>query len=133
MLELLNMTTKRLLMKMLPGAILIIAALVLSYKGYDAGFLAIAGAVAIGTVLFLRWKNRGEQENDERTEKLHAFSLAYSYLVSLIMATALFIAVYLELAKLDALTVLQIIIYVMTGSAIAFMLMMNRRADVGGA
>lgn len=127
------MTTKRLLMKMLPGAILIIAALVLSYQGYDAGFLAIAGAVAIGMVLFLRWKNRGEQEKDERTEKLHAFSLAYSYLVSLIMATALFIAVYLELAKLDALTVLQIIIYVMTGSAIAFMLMMNRRADVGGA
>jgi len=127
------MMTKRLLMKMLPGAILIIAALVLSYQGYDAGFLAIAGAVAIGMVLFLRWKNRGEQEKDERTEKLHAFSLAYSYLVSLIMATALFIAVYLELAKLDALTVLQIIIYVMTGSAIAFMLMMNRRADVGGA
>lgn len=133
MLELLNMTAKRLLMKMLPGAILIIAALALSYQGYDAGFLAIAGAVAIGMVLFLRWKNRDEQENDERTEKLHAFSLAYSYLVSLIMALALFIAVYLELAKLDALTVLQIIIYVMTGSAIAFMLMMNRRADVGGA
>ena len=127
------MTTKRPLMKMLPGAVLIIAALVLSYQGYDAGFLAIAGALAIGMVLFIRWRTGDEPENDERTEKLHAFSLAYSYLVSLILALALFIAVYLGMAKLNALTVLQIIIYVMTGSAIAFMLMMNRRADVGEA
>jgi len=125
-----NMTMNGLMRRMLPGAILIIAALVLSYQGYDAGFLAIGGAVAIGTVMFIRWRAGGELEKDERTEKLGAFSLAYSYLVSLILALALFVAVYLGMADLDAVAVLQIIIYVMTGSAIVFMLMMNRRADV---
>lgn len=117
-------------MRMIPGAILIIAALVLSYLGYDSGFLAIGGAVAIGMVLFIRWRAGGEPEKDERTKKLGAFSLAYSYLVSLILALVLFIVVYLGMVDLDAVAVLQIIIYIMTGSAIVFMLIMNRRADV---
>ena len=115
---------------MLPGVILIIAAFVLSYQGYDAGFLAIGGAVAIGTVLFIRWRAGGELEKDERTKKLGAFSLAYSYLVSLILALALFVAVFLGMVDIDAIVALQIVIYVMTGSAIVFMLTMNRRADV---
>jgi len=130
MLELHNMTTRRFLMRMIPGAILIIAALVLSYLGYDAGFLAVGGAVAIGMVLFILWRAGGEPEKDERTKKLGAFSLAYSYLVSLILALVLFIVVYLGMVDLDAVAVLQIIIYIMTGSAIVFMLIMNRRADV---
>lgn len=115
---------------MLPGAALIIAALVLSYSGYDAAFLAIAGMVALGMVLLLRWRAGDQPEKDERTNKLRAFSLAYSYLASLILALAMFIAVYLEMIVLNAVTVLQIIIYIMTGSAIVFMLIMNRRGDV---
>jgi hypothetical protein len=124
------MITSRLLKRMLPGVILIIAAFVLSYQGYDAGFLAIGGAVAIGTVLFIRWRAGGELEKDERTKKLGAFSLAYSYLVSLILALALFVAVFLGMVDIDAIVALQIVIYAMTGSAIVFMLTMNRRADV---
>lgn len=115
---------------MLPGIILIVASIFLSCQGYDAGFLAVGGAVAIGIVLFIRWKAGGEPEKDERTKKLGAFSLAYSYLVSLILALVLFVAVYLGMVNLDAVAVLQIIIYAMTGSAIVFLLMMNHRADV---
>lgn len=118
---------------MIPGAALIIASLVLSCMGYDAGFLAVAGVVAIGMVLFIFWRAGAGPEKDERTKKLGAFSLAYSYLVSLILALVLFVAVYLGMVDLDAAVVLQIIIYAMTGSAIVFMLMMNRRADVWGA
>ena len=118
---------------MIPGAALIIASLVLSSLGYDAGFLAVAGVVAIGMVLFIFWRAGAGPEKDERTNKLGAFSLAYSYLVSLIIALVLFIAVYLEMIDLDSVAVLQIIIYVMTGSAIVFTLMIGRRADVWGA
>jgi hypothetical protein len=116
---------------MIPGMALIVAGLLLSFLGYNAFFLAIAGMVAIGVVLLRSWRAGDQPEKDERTNKLGAFSMAYSYLVSLILALALFTAVYLGIVDLDAVTALQIIIYVMTGSAITFMMVLNRRADVG--
>jgi hypothetical protein len=125
------MKKDRFLIRMIPGIALIIAYLLLASLGYDASFLAIAGTVAIGVVLISRWRAGDQPEKDERTNKLRAFGLAYSYLVSLILALVLFIAVYLGMVVLDAVTVLQIIIYTMTLSAIAFMLVLNRRADVG--
>jgi len=118
---------------MIPGTTLIMAGLLLSLLGYDAFFLAIAGMVAIGVVLLRRWRAGDQPEKDERTNKLDAFSLAYSYLVSLILALVLFIAVYLGMVDLNAVIALQIIIYVMTGSAIAFMVIFSRRGDVGGS
>lgn len=115
---------------MVPGAALITAGLVLSFMGYDASFLAIAGMVAIGVVLFLRWRAGDQPEKDERTNKLGAFILAYSYLVSLILALVLFIAVYLKMVDLNTIAALQIIIYIMTASAIAFLLIFSRRGDI---
>jgi len=127
------MKKSRFLLKMIPGTTLIMAGLLLSLLGYDAFFLAIAGMVAIGVVLLRRWRAGDQPEKDERTNKLDAFSLAYSYLVSLILALVLFIAVYLGMVDLNAVIALQIIIYVMTGSAIAFMVIFSRRGDVGGS
>ena len=115
---------------MTPGAALIMAGLLLSFLGYDASFLAIAGIVAIGVVLFQCSRAGDQPEKDERTNKLGAFSLAYSYLVSLILALALFIAIYLEMVDLNTIAALQIIIYIMTGSAIAFLLIFSRRGDI---
>jgi hypothetical protein len=131
MLEADNMKNNRILLRMIPGTTLIMAGLLLSVQGYDAYFLAIAGIVAIGVVLLRRWRAGNQLEKDERTNKLDAFSLAYSYLVSLIIAIVLFIAVYLEMVDLNTVAALQIIIYAMTGSAIAFMLIFSRRGDVG--
>jgi len=133
MLEAYNMKKNRFLIRMIPGTTLIMAGLLLSLLGYDAFFLAIAGMVAIGVVLLRRWRAGDQPEKDERTNKLGAFSLAYSYLVSLILALVLFITVYLGMVDLNTVAALQIIIYIMTGSAIAFMLIFSRRADVGGS
>jgi len=127
------MKKNRFLIRMIPGTTLIMAGLLLSLLGYDAFFLAIAGMVAIGVVLLRRWRAGDQPEKDERTNKLGAFSLAYSYLVSLILALVLFITVYLGMVDLNTVAALQIIIYIMTGSAIAFMLIFSRRADVGGS
>ncbi len=131
MLEAYNMKKNKFLLRIIPGTTLIMAGLLHSFLGYDAFFLAIAGMVAIGVVLLRRWRAGDQPEKDERTNKLGAFSLAYSYLVSLIVAMVLFIAVYLEMVDLNTVAALQIIIYVMTGSAIAFMLIFGRRGDVG--
>jgi len=131
MLEAYNMKKNRFLIRMIPGTTLIMAGLLLSLLGYDAFFLAIAGMVAIGVVLLRRWSAGDQPEKDERTNKLGAFSLAYSYLVSLILALVLFITVYLGMVDLNTVAALQIIIYIMTGSAIAFMLIFSRRGDVG--
>jgi hypothetical protein len=125
------MKEKGFLLGIIPGTTLILAGLLLSVQGYDALFLAIAGMVAIGVVLLRRWRAGDQPEKDERTNKLGAFSLAYSYILSLIVAIVLFIAVYLEMVDLNTVMALQIIIYVMTGSAIAFMLIFGHRGDVG--
>jgi hypothetical protein len=130
MLEVYNMKNRGFLLRMIPGAALIMAGLLLSFLGYDASFLTIGGIVAIGVVLFLRWRAGDQPEKDERTNKLGAFSLAYSYLVSLILALALFIAVYLKIVDLNTIDTLQIIIYTMTASAIAFWLIFSRRGDI---
>jgi hypothetical protein len=125
------MKKKGFLLRIIPGTTLIMAGLLLSLQGYDALFLAIAGLVAIGVVLLRRWRAGDKPEKDERTNKLGAFSLAYSYLLSLIVAMVLFIAVYLEMVDLNTVAALQIIIYVMTESAIVFMLIFDRRGDAG--
>jgi len=51
-------------------------------------------------------------------------------MVSLILATALFSAINLGIIALDTLTALAITIYIMTGSAIVFIFIMQRRGDV---
>jgi heme O synthase-like polyprenyltransferase len=95
------------LLRIIPGTTLILACLLLSVQGYDVLFLAIAGMVAIGVVLLRRGKAGEQPEKDERANKLGAFGLAYSYLVSLIVAMVLSIAVYLEMADLNTAMALQ--------------------------
>ncbi|OPY54952.1 MAG: hypothetical protein A4E49_00672 [Methanosaeta sp. PtaU1.Bin112] len=86
--------------------------------------------VAIGVVLVRRWRAGDQPEKDERTNKLGAFSQAYSYLVSRILALALFIAVYLKMIDSYTIAALLIIIYTMAASAIAFLLIFRSRADI---
>ncbi|MDM7911642.1 MAG: hypothetical protein QUS09_00940 [Methanotrichaceae archaeon] len=112
------------------GAVLVLSGLSLSLQGYDASFLAVAGVAALGTTLIKRWRLGDEPEKDERTSKIRAFSLAYSWMVSLILATAIFSAINLGIVALDSLTALAATIYIMTGSAIVFIVIMQRRGDV---
>lgn len=112
------------------GAVLVLSGLSLSLLGYDASFLAVGGAAALGTTLIKRWRLGDGPEKDERTSKIRAFSLAYSWMVSLVLATALFSAINLGIIALDPLTALAATIYIMTGSAIASIVIMQRRGDV---
>jgi len=112
------------------GVMLIISGLSLSLLGYDAVFLAVGGVAALATTAVRRWQRGNEPEKDERTSKIRAFSLACSWMVSLILATALFSAINLGIIALDTLTALAITIYIMTGSAIVFIFIMQRRGDV---
>lgn len=112
------------------GTLLVLSGLSLSLLGYDAVFLAVGGVAALGTTLIKRWRLGDEPEKDERTSKIRAFSLAYSWMISLILATALFSAINLGIISLDSLTALALTIYIMTASAIVLIVIMQRRGDV---
>ncbi len=112
------------------GAVLILSGLLLPLLGYNASFLAVAGVAALGVTLIKRWRLGNQPEKDERTSKIRAFSLAYSWMVSLILATAIFSAVNFGMIAIDALTALAATIYIMTGSAIIFIFTLQRRGDV---
>ena len=126
-----NMKMSRFLAGMLLGAALIAAGLLLSLLGYDALFIA-AGGVAALIVAIVRFWQRGDQpEKDERTDKIRAFSLAYSWFASIILSLVIFCIVFMGIIDPSASTALSAVIYIMTGSAILFIIVLNRRGDVG--
>jgi hypothetical protein len=126
-----NMKMSRFLAGMLLGAALIAAGLLLSLLGYDALFIA-AGGVAALIVAIVRFWQRGDQpEKDERTDKIRAFSLAYSWFASIILSLVIFCAVFMGIIDPSPSTALSAVIYIMTGSAILFIIVLNRRGDVG--
>ena len=129
MLEVPNMKINRFLAGMLLGATLMLTGLLLSYLGHDAFFLVAGGGAALATALVRRWQTGDQPERDERTNKIRAFGLAYSWFVSIILALVTFCAVYLGIINLNALTALSAIIYVMTGSAIVFLIFWHHGGD----
>jgi len=112
------------------GTVLILSGLVLSLLGYNAGFLTVGGVVGLGVTLIKRWRLGDQLEKDERTSKIRAFSLAYSWMAGLLLTTVIFSAINLGTIALDALTALAATIFIMTGSAIFFLFILQRHGDV---
>ena len=112
------------------GVMLIISGLSLSLLGYDAVFLAVGGVAALATTAVRRWQRGNEPEKDERTNKIRAFGLAYSWLMSIILVLIIFCATIMGFISIDAITALSITIYIMTGSAIVSLAVLHRRGDV---
>ncbi|NPV62903.1 MAG: hypothetical protein HPY61_09790 [Methanotrichaceae archaeon] len=116
---------------LLLGAALILAGMLLTYAGYDALFLAAGGIAALATTIIRRWQRGDEPEKDERTDKIRAFSLAYSWFVSILAILVIFSAATMGMISIDAITALSAIVFIMSGSAIAFLVFLDRRGDVG--
>jgi len=126
-----NLKTSRFLAGMLLGAALIAAGLLLSLLGYDALFVAAGGVAALITAIVRFWQKGDQPEKDERTDKIRAFSLAYSWFASIILSLVIFCIVFMGIIDLSASIALSAVIYIMTGSAILFIIVLNRRGDVG--
>ncbi|MFZ2535741.1 hypothetical protein [Methanothrix sp.] len=115
---------------MLLGAALIFAGVLLTQAGYEAFFLVAGGVAALATTAVRRWQRGNEPEKDERTNKIRAFGLAYSWLVSMILVLFSFCATIMGFISIDAITALSITIYIMAGSAIVSLAVLHRRGDV---
>ncbi|RPH74973.1 hypothetical protein EHM76_02560, partial [bacterium] len=98
------MMINRFLAGLLLGTALVLTGLFLSYQGYDAFFLVVGGGVALAMTFVRSWQTGDQLEKDERTNKIRAFGLAYSWFVSIILALIIFCAAFMGIINLNALS-----------------------------
>ncbi|MFY1643388.1 hypothetical protein ACK11Z_06565 [Methanoculleus bourgensis] len=120
--------------KIAAGAILAAAGIFLPFliDGIEAlsSILVTIGLVTIAVVVMRYWRFRDELESDERTKKLGAYGLSYSWLLTLIFLAILFWVDYLGLLALPVGGVLLVTILLMALSARIFQWYFFRRGDV---
>ncbi|CCJ36368.1 hypothetical protein BN140_1445 [Methanoculleus bourgensis MS2] len=120
--------------KIAAGAILAAAGIFLPFliDGIEAlsSILVTIGLVTIAVVVMRYWRFRDELESDERTKKLGAYGLSYSWLLTLIFLAILFWVDYLGLLALPVGGVLLVTILLMALSARLFQWYFFRRGDV---
>ncbi|MDD3372310.1 MAG: hypothetical protein PHE39_01385 [Methanoculleus bourgensis] len=120
--------------KIAAGAILAAAGIFLPFliDGIEAlsSILVTIGLVTIAVVVMRYWRFRDELESDERTKKLGAYGLSYSWLLTLIFLAILFWVDYLGLLALPVGGVLLVTILLMALSARIFQWYLFRQGDV---
>lgn len=120
--------------KIAAGAILAAAGILLPFliDGIEAlsSILVTIGLVTIAVVVMRYWRFRDELESDERTKKLGAYGLSYSWLLTLIFLAILFWVDYLGLLALPVGGVLLVTILLMALSARIFQWYLFRQGDV---
>jgi hypothetical protein len=111
------------------GSLLILAGLLTPLagrEGYEdhASILTTMGVVIIAVMALRLWRRGDDVEADERTKKIGAYGLSYSWLITLVLLFLLF----WDLTAGDALltTILE-----MTISAKVFQWHLSRKGDVG--
>jgi len=124
----------RYVIKIAAGAILAAAGFLLPFliDGIEAlsSILVTIGLVTIAVVVMRYWRFRDELESDERTKKLGAYGLSYSWLLTLIFLAVLFWVDYLGLLTLPVGGVLLVTILLMALSARFFQWYLFRQGDV---
>jgi hypothetical protein len=125
----------RYLYRVIVGSVLIIwgiAELLLVPSGGSIipGILLAAG-LAFLLAGVLRWRKFGNTpEKDERTRRIGAWGLSYSWILSLFFMTGLFLLDYLRVVPLTVQSALGASVMVMTLSAVGFQLYLSRAGDV---
>lgn len=118
------------------GSFLILAGLLMPLAGWvgdgdSASVLIMMGVVIIAVMALRLWRRGEDIEADERTKKIGAYGLSYSWLLTLVLLFTLFWADRLALLALTAGNVLMATILVMTISAKVFQWHLSRKGDVG--
>jgi len=106
----------------------------------SAAFLEVEASVSIilismGLVIFVmtafRLFRRGDlPDRDERTKKLAAYGITYSWLLTLVLITVLYWVEFFKLAELTTETVLGILLFFMVISANVFRWYFMQKGDV---
>lgn len=120
--------------KLALGVIILLAGIVSAtcYK-HEASFSSFL--ITMGLVLFIltafRFFRQGDlPDRDERTKKLAAYGITYSWLLTLVLISVLYLTNYFKLVEFTAVNVLSIILIFMTISANVFRWYFMRKGDI---
>jgi phosphatidylserine synthase len=116
------------------GAVLGAAGVVLPFlmDGTEAisSLLVTIGLVILAVAMVRHWRFRDELEKDERTQKIGAYGVTYSWLLTIVFLAILFWVDYLGLFALTVESVLLSAILLMGLSARLFQWFLFRQGDV---
>lgn len=125
---------RRYAIQMTAGAVIGVLGLVLPFLvgGTEAlsSILVTIGLVILAVAAVRHWRFRDEPEKDERTQKIGAYGISYSWLLTLVFLAVLFWVDYLGVLVLTAETVLLATILLMGISARIFQWYLFRQGDV---
>ena len=106
----------------------------------SAAFLEIEASVStilinLGLILFVitafkLFRRRDLPDRDERTKKLAAYGITYSWLLTLVLITVLYWVEFFKLAELTAEAILGILLFFMVISANVFRWHFMQKGDV---
>jgi len=103
---------------------------ILLVDGSLASILRVVGVVLMGLGV-LRHKIYGEgPEEDERTKKMDAFALSYSWIVTMVFVGAVLWLVHEDILEISSELALGLAMIVMVGSAIVSELYVKRKGDI---
>ncbi|BBL69353.1 hypothetical protein [Methanoculleus chikugoensis] len=116
------------------GAVLSAAGILLPFLvgGTEAlsSILVTIGLVTLAVAVVRYWRFRDEPEKDERTQKIGAYAISYSWLLTIVFLAILFWVDYLRLLALTVESVLLSAILLMGLSARLFQWYLFRQGDV---
>jgi ABC-type uncharacterized transport system permease subunit len=116
------------------GAVLGAAGILLPFltDGTEAisSLMVTIGLVILAVAVVRHWRFRDEPEKDERTQKIGAYGISYSWLLTIVFLAVLFWVDYLGLFALTVESVLLSAILLMGLSARLFQWYLFRQGDV---
>ncbi|WP_332449060.1 hypothetical protein [Methanoculleus sp.] len=125
---------RRYAIQMTAGAVIGVLGLVLPFLvgGTEAlsSILVTIGLVILAVAAVRHWRFRDEPEKDERTQKIGAYGISYSWLLTLVFLAVLFWVDYLGVLALTVESVLLATILLMGLSARIFQWYLFRQGDV---
>ncbi|AKB50644.1 hypothetical protein MSBRW_1391 [Methanosarcina barkeri str. Wiesmoor] len=120
--------------KLALGVILLLAGIVsaIFYKNETSfsSFLIIMGLVLFVLTAFRLFRQGDFPDRDERTKKLAAYGITYSWLLTLVLISVFYLANYFKLVEFTAGSVLGILLIFMVISANIFRWYFMQKSDV---
>lgn len=126
---------KKYLYTLVLGMIVLVAGILsITFQVFDKSSISIA-LINVGLVIFIvtvfRLLRKGElPDRDERTKKLAAYGITYSWLLTLVLIAVLYWVEYFKLAELSAEGVLGILLFFMIVSSNVFRWYFMQKGDV---
>ncbi len=125
---------KKYMYKLVVGiAILVMGLLFAAFYQYDTSisiFLISFGLILFVVTAFRLFRQGDLPDRDERTKKLAAYGITYSWLLTLVIITVLSLVEYFRLAELTARGVLGLLLFFMIISANIFRWYFMQKGDI---